>query len=387
MSHVRVLHFGPHLERCGIAKYQEMFLEAMRDDPRGTNEFFDTSPNKLRSLSRAGKQQVYQALRLQLAEFDVLHIQHEFSYLYSDDFPVIIQIAKELRKKIVVTAHTSPRSVYQKPRLTGLGPRSYLDYLQQLRRMRFFYQTFRAPIKKVDLVLCHNSSTGSALQDIGVSPNHIQQIALPVPVLDHRPASQLVRGPFANAGDIVIAMVGFILSNKGIDHAINALNFLPPNYKLVVIGGVHPDHDSSTYNQIADLINQQKLWERVQVTGYIEDDQLLNAIVRESDLCIFPYARDHYSNNSSASINNAFANHKPVIVYPTEIFLELNRFADAMVVCQSNAYYELAREIRRIDLGEYAKRSKKFAEEYSYSKVAIQLMGLYAELVEDRHGE
>lgn len=379
MSHkVKILHFSTHNENCGIGKYQEMFLEAMQDNATIYNKFFETSPNQLRSMSATGKQEVYKALRTELSDYDILHIQHEFSFLYNEDFPAICQAAKELGKKLIVTIHTSPGLVFERPALPGLHPRSMIHYLRQSKRGLSFEKIFTAPMRDADMVLVHNSITREALADIGIKKDRIKTIILPVPELDHKQRSGTITKKLnKQPGDVVMATTGFLHKFKGIDHAIKALTFLPPNYKLAIIGGMHPDHDHKVYNEVADLIHELGLQERVYITGFIKDDGLLNAMVRECDICVYPYDRKYYSNISSASLNNGFANHKAVIAYPTESFIELNKKVDAMILCGAFAYYELAREVRRVDLETAAQKAKKFAQTYSYKVVAEELIDLY----------
>ena len=103
-------------------------------------------------------------------------------------------------------------------------------------------------------------------------------------------------------------------------------------------------------------------------------------MVRESDICIYPYDKHYYSNISSASLNNAFANHKPVVAYPTDSFVELNKRSDALVLPSAFSYYELAREIERINIKESTEKSKRFANMYSYEVVTRELVTIYKNL-------
>jgi len=381
MSKLKVLHFSTHNENCGIGKYNEMFFDAMAPSALVQNTFFETSPNILRVMNEDQKNVMYEALRAELSEYDILHIQHEFSFLHSADFPRIAKVAKELNKKLIITIHTSPTLAYEKPHLSGFGPRNIVRFLRQLKRKVAFDKIFTSAVLLADKVLVHNTVTQNALIDLGVDKQKTEIIMLPVPAVDRSLKTTLIAEKLnKQPGDVIMAITGFLHKYKGIDHAVKALTYLPANYKLAIIGGMHMDHDATLYDSIADLIRDLKLQDRVYITGFVEDDAELNALIRECDVSIYPYDRYYYSNISSASLNNGFANHKPVVAYPTDSFVELNNKTDSMVLPKAFAYYELAREIENLDIKAATEKSKNFAQIYSYNIVSQDLMDIYAKL-------
>lgn len=378
MKKIKILHFSTHNENCGIGKYNEMFLGSMVASEAVDNDFFETSPNILRVLDDEGKNKVFNKLISQLAQYDILHIQHEFSFLHSKDFVKIAKIAKNANKKLIITVHTSPKLAYETPVLTGRGPRSIVRFLKQYRRKIIFDKLFTGAVRLADRVIVHNANTKQALLDLGVHEDRISSIVLPVPVIDQSKTSQLIHQKLhVEKDDIVMALTGFLHQFKGLDQAVKSLTYLPANYKLAVIGGMHQDHDPAVYNATADLIRDLGLQDRVYITGYIESDHELNALVRECDIAIYPYDKHYYSNISSASLNNGFANGKPVVAYPTDSFIELNKRANCMTLTQSFAYYELARTIGGLDLKAESKKSSHFAQDYSYDVISKDLEDIY----------
>ncbi|HEX8227405.1 MAG TPA: glycosyltransferase [Candidatus Saccharimonadales bacterium] len=376
---VKVLHFSTHCEDCGIGKYQEMFLEAMSGNAEVQNAFFDVSPNKIRVMQPAEKAEVYQKLVKELADYDILHVQHEFSFYPKDEFLMACQAAKQAGKRLVVTVHTAPSVAFSPARRAGIAPRSVLHYLRARRKESFYHQYFVDALKLADLVLVHNTVTMNGLTSLGIDAGRIQQITIPVPAIDTTTktteiAEKLNRQP----GDIIYSTTGFLHKFKGVDHAIKALSFLPPNYKLAIVGGMHQDHDHSIYNDLTDLIQKLGLTSRVYITGFIEDDNRLNALIRESDVCVYPYEKVYYSSVSSAALNNAFANDRPVIAYPTASFKQLSGDAHYMTLTAAFSYYELARELQRMDFTASAQKSTEFKQSYSYPIVARQLAEIYA---------
>lgn len=121
----------------------------------------------------------------------------------------------------------------------------------------------------------------------------------------------------------------------------------------------------------------------VYITGYVLGDDKLNSLISECDVCIYAYDRVYYANVSSGSFNLAFANGMPLVSYPVATSREIADISDgAVVLCETFAYYELARELKSIDLGKQAKLSKKYAEKMSWPKMSKELVKIYEQLVQ-----
>lgn len=381
---IRILHLSTHNEDCGIGKYQEMFLEAMQSDEDVYNKFFEISPNQIKVMAKQDYLKAFALLKKELASFDILHIQHEYSFYWNDELQRSIDIAKSLNKKVIVTIHTSANVAHKKTRLTGLGPRSFAVYARSKVSEKRFFKRFIYPLKRADMIIVHNEVTKKSLSDRGIPENIIRKIIIPVPEVSREIESEEIKKNLnVSKGDIVYATIGFLHRFKGIKEAVKALQYLPSNYKLAIIGGLHPGTDDiAIYDKVSDLIAELGLKQRVYITGYIEDDDTMNALIRECDVCVYPYDKEYYSNVSSAALNNALANYVSVVAYPTASFMEINEVKETICLTQSFAYYELARTIAKIDTNDYCERSRLFAQDYSYSIVSKKLISIYDELSE-----
>jgi glycosyltransferase involved in cell wall biosynthesis len=379
---IKVLHLSTHNEDCGIGKYQEMFLDSMRNEEEIHNEFFELSPNQIKIMNKNDYENAFKLLDKKLKEFDVIHIQQEYSFYWLDELERAINIAKSQGKKSIVTVHTSANVGHTKARLTGLGPRSFLNFAKALISQKRFYKRFVNPMKIADLILVHNEVTKQSLVSRGVPEGIIRKIVIPVPEIDLTPKSTEIKENLkVKQGDVVYATVGFIHRFKGVTEAIKALRYLPENYKLAIVGGLHPGTDDiAIYDKITDLIDKLQLKDRVYITGYVAEDERMNALLRECDACVYPYEREYYSNVSSAALNNAFANHVPVIAYPTESFKEINTKFPVIRLTQTFAYYELARELRKLNVSVAKSDSKKFAQDFSYPVISKELLLIYKNL-------
>lgn len=387
MSKIKILHISSHYEDCGIAKYQEQFFEGMEADDSVENVFFEYSPYKTRVMNNDQLRLVYDKLSEQLGDYDILHIQHEFGFYAHDEFSHFIRIGKALGKKIIVTIHASPSTALKPKDLGGYSPRNVIKFLRDRKHNEHIIKSHLLPLREADLVLVHNEATKhNVMADAGVSEDHIRQIVHPVPVQPGPIASSQIHEALAIVpGDIVFATIGFLHKYKGVDSAIRALKFLPENYKLAVIGGMHATtslNDIKLYDKLSDLIVKLDLQSRVYITGFIKDDSVMSGLIQEVDMCVYPYDGQYYSNVSSGALNLAMANHKPIIGYPTLTFSEMNRDAESpIVLTKTFSYYELAREIKNIHVDAQVKPVDDYAKKYSWPKLSVDMIDLYKEVV------
>ena len=381
---IKVLHYSTHNEDCGIGKYNEQFLTAMAETSADVieNEFFSYSPNVTKLMTHDQFTNVLKELKKKLNGFDILHIQHEISFYYHDELGRIVDLAKSMHKKVVFTIHTAPDAQYKKAGLHGLGPRSWVKYLREVQVAQKFTATHIAPVRSADLVLVHNSNIMNNLVQHGIDSSKIKTIPLPVPNASFAEESTEIRTALNyKEGDVIMGTVGFVSKTKGVLESVKSLSFLPDNYKLAIIGGVHPNGGGEEYlDEVCDLIVTRGLEDRVYITGYIQEDDRLNALVRECDVCLYPYDNRYYRYVSSAALNNSIANHIPAVVYPTVPFIEMNT-DNTVAICKSANYYELARYILEADYDLLAKKSEEYATTYSYTNESLKLIEVYKELV------
>lgn len=380
MNKLKILHLTTHNEECGIAKYNEQLIAAIDadDDLDISNDIFDVSPNVMRFMPAQELTETISRLIQQAEQSDILHIQHELSFFKQNELDQILTFAQNRQIKTIVTVHTAPNVQLRPEKLGGLGPRSLVKVAKDRRFNRNFINRYYKPLSMATQILVPNNVTKEALEAVGVQTD-IQVFTHHIPNLSFDKKAKLIDTQLrASAKDVVFCTVGFITPAKGVLQAVKALNFLPENYKLAIIGGAHPKSESDEfYDEVADTIVQYGLQERVYITGYIKEDDELNALIRECDISVYPYNTAYYGYVSSAALNNAIANYMPAIVYPTRSFLEINKQQDVLAVCDSPNYYELARKIKSIDTSDYKKRSKDFATAYAVGAKAHELAAIY----------
>lgn len=383
MKKIKILHFSPHGENDGIAKYQEQYLAGMEASETVENTFFEVTPNQYRHLSPDAKRDTLKKLSRELKSYDIFHIQHEFGLFDEEDFLDIVTAAKETGKRIVISVHLSPGFAIKRVSRGGLSPKSFIAYARDKRHRGRMIARHVQPMLEADMLLVHNDVTADALVDFGAERDKILKLPHPVYEWDHVEKTEFIKRSLDyKEGDVIYCTVGMLHRYKGIFDAVRALKFLPNNYKLAILGGMHPMSDEvAIYNKICDLIETLDLQGRVFITGFVESDDELNSYIQECDVSVFPYDGAYYGHLSSGSINLALSNNAPVIAYPTRGFKELAAMADgAVVLCQTFAYYELARELKRIDTAKQTKLSADYAAKMAWSKMAKELVRVYTSL-------
>lgn len=346
-------------------------------------KFFDYSPYQTREMNEAEFEKVIQALKKELKDYQVLHIQHEFGFYRHNQFEKIIQTAKELDKRVVVTYHTSPDLIIIKKRLTGLGPRSIISYLRSYRHNSILSNMHISPLLTADVVLVHNEYTLGQLVKYGVPADKITLLPHPTYEITKPPKTTFIAEALdKKPGDVILSTIGYIHRFKGVDKAVKALSYLPENYKLAVLGGVKSDSDDQKlYDQIADLILKRGLRDRVYITGVIPSDDDLNSYIRETDISLYPYDSTYYKGVSSGGLNLAIANERPIVAYPVPTFQETNSEIGQLVLTNSDSYYELARAVKGIDVKAQAKKISEYGRVNSWNVMTNRLIEIYKSLV------
>lgn len=379
---LKILHFTTHDEECGIAKYQEQFLQAMVKAKGVQNTIFPYSPNRTKIMSKEEFAPVLAEFAHLVKDYDILHIQHEFSFYSKDELQEIVSEAKRQGKKVIVTVHTSLHAGIPKIQLKQLARRGVRHMVGTRRLKNYLLNVHVEPLKKADLVLAHNSVTADSLASYGVSKSRIRKITMPVPQIDFSlKSTEVTKRLKRQKGDVIYCTVGFLSATKGIKDAVKALSELPANYKLAMIGGKHPSGANDVFcDEVEGLVKQLGLSDRAYISGYVKADERLNAMIRECDICVYPFDQAYYAGVTSASLNNSLANFKPAITYPTEPIKEMNTEMPAVITCQGFDYRYLVKELETINAAKQGAVAKAYAEAFAYDKQATLLISIYKSL-------
>jgi glycosyltransferase involved in cell wall biosynthesis len=384
---MNILHISTHNENCGIGKYQEAYLNSFIPiDKNVTNVFFPHSPNKIRLMNKLELEVIYNELRNEVTKYDAVHIQHEFSFFKAHQLEAIVNIITGAGKPLISTIHT--KLSLEKTTRHILSPKGIPARLKNKIR-NFENISLVKPLSASNVVFVHNEFTKKSLVDVGFNPNSVRIIPIPVPEVNHvksasfaKEINEIDKSINRQDGDVVIATVGYLNEVKGTLQAIKMMRLLPDNYKLTILGGLHPLAKNDDFLDIvSDYILNHKLENRITITGFVRDDDLLNSYVGNADIVLFPYMRIYGS--SSAALNNGFANHKPIVATPVDAFKEINRDKNYIILSESFSYHDMAQAISHLSRKEIENQSalsKEYAISNSYSNLAKTVLNTYKEL-------
>lgn len=379
---MKILNFSSHYEDCGIAKYQENYVDEINKTEGFETTFFEYSPYKTREMNDNEFKNVIAKLNNTIKGYDIFHIQHEFGFYRRDQLQQLVNTAKATGVKVVITYHTSPDLIIIKKPLGGFGPRNIISFLRSYRHNYILEKIHIKPLIDSDLVIAHNEYTAEKLHTYGVSKEKIILIPHPTygatnPEKTHYIEESLNK----KEGDVILSTVGYIHRFKGVDKAVKALSYLPDNYKLAILGGVKSDSDDQRlYDEIADLIIERNLQDRVFITGVVPSDDKLNSFIRETDISLYPYDSVYYKGVASGALNLAIANERPIVAYPVSTLKETNSEIGQLILTQSDSYYELAKEIEHIDIATQADKIRQYANENSWKNITTRLLDAYKSL-------
>lgn len=379
---MKILNFSSHYEDCGIAKYQENYLDELNSIDGVESTFFPYSPYQTREMNQQQFETVISELRSQIASYDIFHIQHEFGFYRNNQLELLVKTAKDAGVKVAITYHTSPDLIIIKKRLAGFGPRNIISFLRSYRHNRKLITMHIAPLVASDLVVAHNQYAADQLAAYGVPAEKITTIPHPTYAITNPAKTDFIATSLnKKSGDVILSTIGYIHRFKGVDKAIKALSFLPKNYKLAVLGGVKSDSDDQRlYDELADLILERNLSDRVFITGVVISDDDLNSYIRETDLSLYPYDSVYYKGVASGALNLAIANERPIVAYPVSTLKETNSDGH-LVLTNADSYYELARDIQKINLKAQGKKITRYAHDNSWKSLTARLVDTYRSII------
>lgn len=352
-------------DKCGIATYTQMLVEALRAKSSEVKIFAeyidgntsnDERENVVRNWRR-GESMIPAMEEILAWEPDIVHVQHEFGI-----FPKATHFLKLLellaRTPYVVTTH----SVYE-----------HLDKT-----------VCTACIKNV---IVHSEIAKRVYGKIG----HINNTyVIPHGCIVAEDHSELWN-IFHN--DHAIIQFGFGFNYKGVDKAIDALNYLRKQDKFKNVfycylcsenphtRSVHEEYHSYLKKKVREYGMQENV---VILRGFLSEKSLTN-FLRTAKLALFPYSNDPTNcvYGASGAIRLAMACGTPIVASDSHLFDDLDG-----VIPRPTDYLSLATEIDKIfsdqDYREkLVNQNLQFVRENDWSITADRHLSCYDEIIGD----
>lgn len=373
---MRILHLTTQGEPCGIADYDGRMRHFLTEAGH-VSEFHRIPQWEFDFSTRTEIVSFFDKFIERARDFDAIVIEHEYGF-FSGPFSLkfgIDNLADVLEKlagrKVVLVSHTDPS-------LVKLDEwKSVSDYFSA---KRWSLRKLTKAINKAGVKLVvHGSIARRAWINAGVDRRQIENLYIPLELPENGANVQL---PYDGKRDVWLAMFGFIGEYKGYQTAVEALHYLPGNYRLMIIGGVHPRARNEMALEKIMRFKSTGLWpngsmksrpaqqsnkgfeDRVVVTGYLSADDVMRRM-RETDIVLAPYLEGGPS--GSAAVGVGLKSGKPVIASKTRSFEEIQYQSGALKMVSPGAPAELALAIEKL-MANQAERSDLVGKILAYGQ-------------------
>ena len=297
-------------------------------------------------------------------EADLVHVQHQY-FLFGGVAPWKSSFRKFVRRvtaPVVMTVHEIVSPEGSPARRLAIASSNRIN--------------FGNPTIREFIVHTHHDRERLALA--GVPADRIHVICHGVPPPPPMPARVAARRSMNCEQAFVIVMYGFLARRKGHLLAIEALRHLPPNVRLVLAGGKHPDDHSGYVDELQQAATDAAVAERITITGYLSDEQSA-AVMAAADLALAPFDQS----SGSGSLAYAFACGKPVLASAIAPHIEISKavpgslalFPAGDAAALADAVLQLMRSPRT--LTRLAEGARRYASAFTYGTMAEATLGVY----------
>ena len=391
---MRVLHLTTWEERCGIAAYAADLVHAL-SRVGVVSEIHPLNRRERKYLSRPELHRALDAFSRRARDFDLVHLQHEFSFFGDeygesiDGFAYLLRRLARQGSRCVVTFHTEwefdgrLRSAFLPLRN---APEQLLRHLWA-RRWRWgvspHFRRRRRPMQAV----VHAKTTRRNLLQSGFRAENLHVLPMPIPerpmvaATDRQTAKEQLGYP---QDCVLLSLFGFFAPHKGHASALEALRHLPRHYHLAFVGGPHPEasRDHSLERVLRRTAKRGELQGRVRCTGYV-DEVTRDLYHAATDFCLLPYTECSLS--ASAAMSWALSSERPVIASRIPAFVEIAEAAECLVLCSPDAPHELAWQISRLAADSALQhlliaRAREYSARRSWGQMAAATVGIYGRL-------
>jgi glycosyltransferase involved in cell wall biosynthesis len=368
---------------CGVAQYVEHLEPSLRHLLGDDLEILPLPVDLLRSPGATSRAMARRAMarilhRVSLADVVVVQFEPGLFGRTQDRIWSTLKPILAASRRVVLTYHSAPAPAPAlQPSLDGLKAFATHRYRQQV-----FHRLFRL-IRADQRKFAHIVQTGrekERLSLLGIDPARIHDMPLAFFSQEQKAAlaDPLHRAQLderlGTAGRTLLGVFGFLGGIKGTGVALKALNLLPPEVHLLIVGGIHPEavrHGTSEQPALRDLIDQlapacrsserpeadaarRALFERVHFTGSV-DNRRFSKLMAACDAVLLPY--EEIGQTSSGPAAQALDLQRPIYCSRTGAFRELGKYAaGALSYFEIGNYLELAQKIARNDAARPARR-------------------------------
>lgn len=310
-------------------------------------------------------------------QIDMIHSHGHFAfyiYLYRFLLLKFFKGAKELKTPLVVNFHNTVEGRWRTLMKNGekiSKISQYLDY--PLARW-----SDKLAVKIADaLIFVSNGNKEQAIKYYNADPkkcfvveNGVNTDSFVAIDLEEKEKTRLELG--VEPGDKLIFNNGAMVERKNIHLIVEALEFLPPHYKLLLIG---PFLNKEYENMINDIIFEKKLTNRVLINGYTPYPQIHIAF-QAADIFVLPSKFE----GLPKVVMQALACEVPTLTSGFKLSQELK----GLYYVENMNAKDIAGQIKKIIEEDALVDVPKIRELYSWDTRAKLIENIYAQVFKDR---
>jgi glycosyltransferase involved in cell wall biosynthesis len=407
---MRVLHLSTWKQRCGVADHTENIVGNLTG--QGVEcEVFPLDVAAFRYAPTADFVGELDRFVRTAANVDLIHVQHEYSLFAGSGglvdslrhFGHLLSGLRRISRPVVVTFHTEPSfaswlpaalpdpAVQANP-IAGLIQwyRGKMHFRRNLASLTKLWQKCIVPHFGAGpgcfRAIVHTPRTRLQMIQAGFAPQSVSAIPLGHALRDpsfFRTSRKEAKAQLGLAPEsVLLTIFGFVTAYKGYRLAADALQKLPANYHLAIVGGPNPANPLDT-----TLDSILRTWQgedprRLMITGFASRETM-DLYYAATDICLAPFLPENRT--GSATLTWALTSGRPTIATNIPVFSEIQQESECLLLSTPNAVYELAWNIQRLAgdaalQNRLAQNALQFAERHSWPRVAEMLRDVYCEL-------
>ncbi|MEM2144385.1 MAG: glycosyltransferase family 4 protein [Candidatus Jordarchaeaceae archaeon] len=299
----------------------------------------------------------FKAIRYKLDEYDVIHVHLPFSA------NVIINLKRELRKKMIYTAHIGEET--KRLALDSSAPLALRLFSPDLYLMKRVAKTvvLNEPLK-MKLI-----AKGVPAEKLEVIPNgvNVEEFSIPKAEIERVKIKYGLEG-------VVVMFAGTVMPRKGVEYLIKSGEILEDkNVLFLIVGNLNIDKEYA--EKVMDYAKKKRI--NAKFTGFVPYEDL-KALYSACDVFVLP----SFEEGDPIALKEALASGKPLIGSNVGgIPMQIKDGWNGFLVEPANEK-QLAEKIEYlVENGEerlrMGRNSRKLAEEFDWKKIAEKYIKVY----------
>ncbi len=369
---MKIAFVTPWQEKDGISLYAKELVQGFKSTKElRTFRYFEPARKFPRDMEvmvfpmRRGEEDSWSNWVEDINQYDLMHLQHEYSWWgsYTNPWGNRFQnFLKSIQVPKVVTYHSVDLIGFERPRWGWWGKRQH-----------------RKVFSAADQIIVHTQAAKDGLVKNDLKGEKIQVV--PIGVSERRTVkdSEALK-KFNLTGKRFVSIFGYLNPDKGYEIALAALKNILDLY--LVIGGDIQDETNQQYKKdLRVLISQEeKIKNRVVITGYLGEEEMIS-LMDSSWAILLP--RTHV--NASHELSLALSQGKAIIASDLPYFKEVNERYECLAICRAGDAGSLQKILEKILADEkfrknLEQKANQYAKRYSWDFVANETLSIYRAL-------